>query len=180
MPGERGGTASFKNLPNRKKHVCEFCGRDDFSSRQALSYHRLKVCDKRPEEDPPAAADPPGPREELARRLSTMMIPIEPPPEEAAAAAAPPKPPTPAPAAAALPKPAADEGWRDQERPVREERHFMHPTLFFFLLLLIGILALVIMFWDVIEREGKKFLKQFDAPAPEVTDDGGAQPPIPE
>ena len=50
MPQEPGRTPTFLTREKKKKHVCEFCGKDDFHSRQSLSYHRLKICDKRPQE----------------------------------------------------------------------------------------------------------------------------------
>jgi hypothetical protein len=147
LPKDRGQFPPIFIPKKRKKHVCKFCGRDDFFSRQALSYHRLHSCDKRPDDvkpEPPAAAGPPKPQ---------TPAPGEPP-------------------AAALPKVSLDEGWRDQEQPEPEvPRYLIHQTLFFFLLLLIAVLALIVLFWDVIEREGKKFLKRFDQPAPGVTDD---------
>ena len=151
---------SFKNLPNRKKHVCEFCGRDDFTSRQALSYHRLKVCEKRPKEDAqndPGAAAGQDPPEASGRKLSDSM------------AASPPKPPAGAPALKPPelkpPDPAENSPDDPDELEDQEEEHWkMNPTLFFFLILLLGLLALIILFWDFIEREGRKLLKRFDPP----------------
>ncbi|WAC05657.1 MAG: hypothetical protein OS112_03245 [Methanoregula sp.] len=181
MPQERGGTPSFLGPSKKKKHVCEYCGRDDFQSRQALSYHRLNTCENRPLDIKPKPTAPSQAaaqdlREPAARTLADVMkqaaFPVLAPPPEAAAAD-PPKPSTSTPAAAQKPSPG--EMVPDHGELREQQRSKAHPALVFILLLLIGILALVILFWDVIEREGKKFLKRFDPPAQEVTEDGGEQ-----
>lgn len=179
MAQERGGNPPHLLTPSkRKKHVCEFCGRDDFLTRHTLWYHRHNTCEKRQNNvkpEPSAAADPQDPREDLARRLSTTMVPFGPPPEEKTVVAArPPKPPAPALAAAEeipdqeleIPDQEPDESDQDQEEPAGDlQVPRINPALFIILLLLIAVLAVIVLFWHVIEREGKKFLKQFDPPA---------------